>query len=160
MTERRYARRLGATVTVALAAVVAFAVIGGTGLAGGLAKPFKAQYGPGQYAGKVTVCHKGWVTIRISVNAWPAHRDRHGDSMGPCSASAVKAGKLRAAKLKAAKLKIEHAKGAGKAAAKAAKEEKHAGANSPQTPTVDEAEGDVTASRTHGNGRGKSGKNG
>jgi len=98
VTERRYARRLGATVTVALAAVVAFAVIGGTGLAGGLAKPFKAQYGPGQYAGKVTVCHKGWVTIRISVNAWPAHRDRHGDSMGPCSASAVKAGKLRAAK--------------------------------------------------------------
>ena len=48
-------RRLGATVFVALGAVLAFAAVGGTGLAGSLVKPVKAQYGqygPGQYNAK------------------------------------------------------------------------------------------------------------
>ena len=45
--ERRTPKRLGITVTVALGAIVAFAAIGGTGLAGSLAKPVKAQYAPG-----------------------------------------------------------------------------------------------------------------
>ena len=98
MSARVSRRRLGATATVALGAMLVFAAIGGTGLAGGLAKPGKAQYAPGQYTfseKKVTVCHKGKVTIRISVNALPAHRS-HGDSMGLCPA-------LAAAKAKAAK---------------------------------------------------------
>ena len=98
MKERVSRRRLGGAAIVALGAVLVFAAIGGTGLAGGLAKPGKAQYAPGQYTfseKKVTVCHKGKVTIRISVNALPAHRS-HGDSMGLCPA-------LAAAKAKAAK---------------------------------------------------------
>lgn len=35
---------------------------------------------------KVTICHKGHVTITVDENAWPAHRYRHGDTMGACSA--------------------------------------------------------------------------
>ena len=34
---------------------------------------------------KVTICHKGHVTITVDEHAWPAH-DRHGDTMGACSA--------------------------------------------------------------------------
>lgn len=103
MRERVSRRRLGGTAIVALGAVLVFAAIGGTGLAGGLAKPGKAQYAPGQYQyseKKVTVCHKGKVTIRVSVNALPAHKG-HGDSMGLCPALA--AAKAKAAKAKAAK---------------------------------------------------------
>ena len=102
MKDRVSRRRLGGAAIVALGAVLVFAAIGGTGLAGGLAKPGKAQYAPGQYTfseKKVTLCHKGKVTIRISVNALPAHRS-HGDSMGLCPALA--AAKAKAAKAKAA----------------------------------------------------------
>ena len=103
MRARVSRRRLGATAIVALGAMFVFAAIGGTGLAGGLAKPGKAQYAAGQYQSsvkKITVCHKGKVTIRISVNALPAHT-AHGDSMGLCPALA--AAKAKAAKAKAAK---------------------------------------------------------
>jgi hypothetical protein len=77
---------------VALGALVTFAVFGGTGLAGSTAKPTKAQYAPGQYqnANKVTLCHKAKVTIRVSVNALPAH-EAHGDVVGTCGAAAAKA---------------------------------------------------------------------
>jgi hypothetical protein len=147
--EPRFGRRLGATTFVAVAAIAAFAVVGGTGLAGGLAKPFNAQYGPGQYHGKVTICHKGKVTLRISVAAWPAHRDRHGDSMGPCSAAAVKAAKLKAAKLKAEHSQsTTHGKGAGKSAQKAKHGPKgHSGSSSTSDDTED-------ATETHGHGGG------
>ena len=110
--DRNLGRRIGATSLIAIAAVVAFAAIGGTGLAGGLAKPFKAQYGPGgQYTGKATICHKGWVTIRVALRAWPAH-EAHGDDMDACPAAAVKAHKLKVAKLKTAKLKAAKQKAA------------------------------------------------
>ena len=99
MRERKFGRRVGVTSLVALCALVAFAVIGGTGLAGGLANPGKGQYG-GQYQGKVTVCHKGHVTIRVAMVAWLRAHQHHGDTMGPCSAAAVKAAKVKAAKLK------------------------------------------------------------
>lgn len=39
---------------------------------------------------RVTICHippgnpDNAHTITISINAWPAHRDNHGDTMGPC----------------------------------------------------------------------------
>ncbi len=110
--QRRRSARLGVTIGVALGAVVAFAAIGGTGLAGGLAKPAKPQSGLGQYqyGAKVTICHKGKVTIRISINALKAHQRRHGDTMGPCAAArAAKAAKLKAAKVKAVKLKAAKA---------------------------------------------------
>jgi hypothetical protein len=66
---------------VAIVAVVAFAALGGVGLAKsaiGL-----AQY---QYGKKVTICHKGKNTMTLSVRAWPAHQ-RHGDTLGACTAS-------------------------------------------------------------------------
>ena len=77
---------------MALGALVTFAVFGGTGLAGSTAKPTKAQYAPGQYqnANKVTLCHKAKVTIRVSVNALPAH-EAHGDVVGTCAAAAAAA---------------------------------------------------------------------
>lgn len=105
--------RLAGTAIVAVGAVLVFAVIGGTGLAGGLAKPGKAQYAPGQYQSsekKVTVCHKGKVTIRISVNALPAHL-AHGDSIGLCPA-------LAAAKANAAAAAAAGSAGKGKGKAK------------------------------------------
>ena len=100
MKERASARRAGIAVVVALAAVLAFAAVGGTGLAGGLAKPGKAQYAPGQYKNsdkKVTICHKGKVTIRVSINALPAHT-QHGDDPGMCPALAAAKAKAKAAK--------------------------------------------------------------
>jgi hypothetical protein len=117
-------RRLGITATVAFGAVVAFAVIGGTGLAGSLAKPATAQYAPGQYVnpGKVTVCHKEKVTIRISTRALPAHQ-AHGDTVGSCAqarAAAAKAAKAAAA-AKAAKASAKAAKAAAKAEKSAVK---------------------------------------
>jgi len=106
MRERKLGRRVGVASLVAVCAVAAFAVVGGTGLAQGLANPGNAQYGAGgQYHGKVTICHKGHVTIRVAMVAWFRAHQRHGDTMGPCSAAAVKAAKVKAAKMKAAKLK-------------------------------------------------------
>jgi len=108
---------------VALGALVTFAVFGGTGLAGSSAKPVKAQYGPGQYnnPNKVTICHKGKVTIRVSVNALPAH-EAHGDDVGTCAAAAAaakvaKQAKVQAAKAKAAKAKQSQAATSGESAA-------------------------------------------
>jgi hypothetical protein len=119
-------RRLGVTLGVAFAALLVFAVIGGSGLAGGLAKPAKSQYGPGQYqyGHKVTICHKGKVTIRVAIVAWLRAHQKHGDTLGPCAttgAAAAKAAKLKAAKLKAAKLKAAKLKAAKAKAAKAKK---------------------------------------
>ena len=117
--ERKKPMRLGITLTVALGAILAFAAIGGTGLAGSLAKPVKAQYAPGQYVnpGKVTLCHKQKVTIRVSTRAMPAHA-AHGDTVGSCAAAAAAAAKAKAAKA-SAKAEKAAAK-AEKAAAKTA----------------------------------------
>lgn len=76
--------RIASAVAVAVAAITAFASLGGAGLAQsaiGL-----AQY---QYGKKVTICHKGKKTIRVSVRALPAHK-RHGDTEGPCVGTAGK----------------------------------------------------------------------
>ena len=113
MRDRASTRRIGVASVVALGAVIAFAAIGGTGLAGSLAKPGKSQYAPGQYQyseKKVTVCHKGKVTIRISVNALPAHK-QHGDTLGLCPA-------LAAAKAKAAAAAAAAQAGKGKGKSK------------------------------------------
>lgn len=154
-------RRLGITVAVAFGAVAAFAAIGGTGLAGGLAKPSKAQYGPGQYQnpGKVTICHKGKVTIRVSVRAQPAH-EAHGDTIGPCSAAgAAKVKAAKAAKTKAAKAaKAEKSAKAHKAekSAKAAKPSK--GSDHDDEDEAEATEGAAAASPGNGHGKAK-GKN-
>jgi hypothetical protein len=93
---------------VAALAAAAFAVFGGVGLA--KSGPGKANASQGQYGKKVQVCHKGKKTLKVSVNAWPAHK-RHGDAAGTCTE--LRAKKLKARKLKAAKHKAEKHK-AGK----------------------------------------------
>ena len=99
-------------------------------------KPSKAQYAPGQYnnPGKVTLCHKQKVTIRVSTRALPAH-EAHGDTVGTCAAAAS-----------AAKAKAKAAKAAA-AAAKAAKAEAKADAK---------AQSQATAQGGQGKAKGKS----
>jgi len=149
---------MGATVLIVGAAIAVFAVVGGTGLAGEFANPGNAQYGAGgQYHGKVTICHKGHVTIRVAMVAWLRAHERHGDTMGPCSAAAVKAAKLKAAKLKAEHSQsTTHDKGAGKSAQAKHGPKGHSGSPS----TSDDPEG-ATETHSHGNGHGNGhGKNG
>jgi hypothetical protein len=154
--ERKFGGRVGAASVVALCAIAAFTVIGGTGLAGELANPGNAQYGAGgQYQGKVTICHKGHVTIRVAMVAWFRAHQRHGDTMGPCSAAAVKAAKLKAAKLKAKHSQVT----AGTAGSKG----KSHGSNGPKqtSSSVGETQGAAThgppPGRGNGNGHGKNG---
>ncbi|HET9242949.1 MAG TPA: hypothetical protein VFN99_05860 [Gaiella sp.] len=150
MKTRATPRRLGTTVAVAFGAVVAFAAIGGTGFAGSVVKPSKAQYGPGQYQnpGKVTVCHKGKVTIRISMRALPAHQ-AHGDQVLTCAAVTAKA-KAKAAAKQAAKANAAKANAQAKADKQQEKAAKKAGESAASSSTVS----------TPGNGNGKAkGKN-
>ena len=84
---RGFQSRTVIAAVVAIATVVAFASLGGVGLAKsaiGL-----AQY---QYGKKVTICHKGKHTITVSVNAWAAHQ-RHGDTLGACAGTTAKTNK-------------------------------------------------------------------
>jgi hypothetical protein len=155
--EPRFGRRIGATALIVVVAIAAFAVVGGSGLAGEFANPGNSQYGAGgQYHGKVTICHKGHVTIRVAMVAWLRAHERHGDTMGPCSAAAVKAAKLKAAKLKAAKLKAGHSQSSthGKGAEKSAQKGKHGPKGQGSTSTSGETE---DADTGHGNGHGHNG---
>ena len=133
--------RGAALAAVAAVSVVAFALLGGVGQAqsAGLAQS--------QYGEKVTICHKGKNTIKISARAWPAHQ-RHGDTLGTCAEAKKKA---QAKKLAAKKLhaKKEHAKAvAGKKAEQSA------------TPVAGTTS-DTTAGKGKGNGKnGKSGDKG
>jgi len=56
----------------------------------------RAKYNEEEASGggqqKVTICHKGHVTITVDEHAWPAHRDRHGDTLGVCQTAGVKPG--------------------------------------------------------------------
>ena len=81
-----------ALVAVVIASLVAFASLGGIGLAQSAVG--LAQY---QYGKKVTICHKGKRTIRIAVRAWPAHK-RHGDTVGTCEKAEKQAKKAHAKK--------------------------------------------------------------
>ena len=102
MRERKFGRRVGVTSLVALCAHRRVRGDRWHRACRGARKSRSAQYGAGgQYHGKVTICHKGHVTIRVAMVAWVRAHQRHGDTMGPCSAAAVKAAKVKAAKLKA-----------------------------------------------------------
>ena len=132
MKEMRGNLSRGAALAAVIAtSVVAFALLGGVGQAqsAGLAQS--------QYGEKVTICHKGKNTIKISTRAWPAHK-RHGDTVGTCAEAKKKA---LAKKLQAKKL---HAKAA---AGKKAEQ-----STTPVAPTTSEP----TAGK--GKGNGKSGK--
>ncbi len=71
--------RLASVVVVGLLSIAAFAAFGGAGSAHTAMGPTQSQYGK-----KITICHKGKKTIRISLRAWKAHR-RHGDTLGTCA---------------------------------------------------------------------------
>ena len=139
MKEMRGNLSRGAALAAVIAAsVVAFALLGGVGQAqsAGLAQS--------QYGEKVTICHKGKNTIKISTRAWPAHQ-RHGDTVGTCAEAKKKAHakKLHAKKLHAKK---EHAKAAAGMARRRSR------AATPVAATTS----DPTAGK--GKGNGKSGK--
>ncbi len=108
-------RRIGIAAATTVTVVAIFGAVGGVGLAGGVASLH--QYGPGpgqyQYAHKVTICHKGKNTIRLSERAWPAHK-RHGDSIGTCAEAKKKHAKKAHAKAVATNGKADgHGKKAG-----------------------------------------------
>ena len=88
MTTARYGRRLGIVVLASAVTIAGVAAAGGTGSAGSLAQATTAQP-------KVTLCHKGKVTITVAAVAWPVHRDRHGDVMGACAGGAAKTKKAK-----------------------------------------------------------------
>lgn len=110
MSNPRKTPRLAAAATVAACMVLAFAALGGVGLA-------QTSGGPGgkQYGKKTPVCHKGKRTIKISKKALPAHL-RHGDTAGSCASAAAHKGKSHKAKdhqahvAKAEKTKAEKTK--------------------------------------------------
>ena len=86
MTTRSLRGRIAVTTSVAVTSLVAFAAIGGTGIAGGPGSG-KSQYAPGYANGqKITVCHKG-KTIRVALVSWKGH-EKHGDTKGACAAAA------------------------------------------------------------------------
>jgi hypothetical protein len=78
--DRGRRRRIAVASATAIATVVAFASLGGVGLAHGIINLAQYQYGKT----KLTICHKGKNTITISQAAWPAHK-RHGDQLGACT---------------------------------------------------------------------------
>lgn len=154
-------RRGVAVVAIVAASVVAFASLGGVGLAQSAVG--LAQY---QYGKKVSVCHKGKHTIRISTRAWPAHK-RHGDTVGTCAEAKKKAhakklhAKLHAKKEHAKKEhgEKEHAKGAAGRHGKSGDE--HGKKAEQSTAPVAASTSDPTAGKGKGNGKnGKDGKDG
>ena len=144
MSNSRKTPRLAAAIAVAACMVMAFAALGGVGLA-------QTSGGPGgkQYAKKVTICHKGKKTIRISKKALPAHQ-RHGDTVGSCASAAAKKAKkakaAKAAKGKAAKVAKAKAAKPAKANAEKAKAEQ---------PKADKPKPEQSGKEGKGKGKGK-----
>lgn len=77
--------RIAAALTLAVAFLLAIAALGGVGVAQAGGGPGGAQYGKK----KVTICHKGKKTVRVSKAALRKHL-RHGDTEGRCDRSAKK----------------------------------------------------------------------
>ena len=116
LTSRK--RRIGIAAATTVSVIAVFGVAGGVGFAGGVMSLHQYGAGAGQYQygkQKVTICHKGKRTIRISVRAWPKHEQRHGDTMGACAAVA-KHGKKHGKKHGEHGKKGEHAGKNGSAA--------------------------------------------
>jgi hypothetical protein len=108
MRNSRKTSRIAAAAALAIGMLLAFAALGGVGLAQTNGGPGGKQYGKN----KVTLCHKGKKTIRVAQPAVKAHL-KHGDTLGTCASAAAKAAKAKkakAAKAKAAKAKAEAAK--------------------------------------------------
>ena len=134
-------RRGVALVAVIAASVVAFASLGGVGLAQSAVG--LAQY---QYGKKVTICHKGKNTIRISTRAWPAHK-RHGDTLGTCAAAKKKAHAKKQARQEGARQ--EGARREGTASSGGEHGKKAEQSSTPVAATTS----DTTAGKGKGNGQ-------
>ena len=100
---------------LATAALAFAAIAASTGFAGNSSSAAEYQYG-----GKITVCHHTHskkhptVTIRISANAWKAHR-RHGDTQGACGTATNSSPSAKQSKA----TREQHGKANGKANGKA-----------------------------------------
>jgi outer membrane biosynthesis protein TonB len=115
-TPQRRSARIGLTGALSALVVVLLVAAGGVGFARSSVGP--AQY---QYGKKVTICHKGKVTITISRSALPAHLAHEGTTLGPCKDAKKKKKKKQEAKKKAEQ-KAEQAKEKAKDQAEAKKE--------------------------------------
>jgi len=93
--------RIALAATLAIALLVAFAALGGAGVARSAISAAQYQYGKQ----KAAICHKGH-TINVAQPAVAAHQ-RHGDTLGTCASAAAKAKKAKNAKAQAAKAKAE-----------------------------------------------------
>ena len=96
--------RIALAATLATALIVAFAAMGGAGIAQSAISTAQYQYGKQ----KTAICHKGH-TINVAQPAVAAHQ-RHGDTIGTCASAAAKAKKAKSAKAQAAKAKAEQKK--------------------------------------------------
>jgi outer membrane biosynthesis protein TonB len=113
-TPPRRSARIGLTGALSALVVISLVAAGGVGFA--RSPVSAAQY---QYGKKVTICHKGKVTITISRSALPAHL-AHGDKIGPCDQNAKKKKKKqKQQQQEEAKKKAEKAKEAEQKAEKA-----------------------------------------
>jgi outer membrane biosynthesis protein TonB len=99
----RRSARIGLTGALSALVVISLVAAGGVGFA--RSPVSAAQY---QYGKKVTICHKGKVTITISRSALPAHL-AHGDKIGPCDQNAKKKKKQKQQQQEEAKKKAEKA---------------------------------------------------
>ena len=120
---------------VSLAAVIA-ASVAAYALFGGVGHAQSVGLAQSQYGEKMTICHKGKNTIRISTRAWPAHK-RHGDTLGTCAAAKKKA-----------KAKADAKKAAGK---KGKSGDEHGKNGDTSAPTAGKGKG-------NGNGNDQGGK--
>jgi hypothetical protein len=161
--------RIGLVAALWALVALCLTVVAGVGFAKSSASAGQYQYGK-----KVTICHKGKVTIRISRSALPAHK-AHGDKEGPCSSSAKRKAKANKAKAKAnaEKAKKDGAKAEAKAdkaeAKEEAKAEKSKGKSEKKAEKAEakvdkaEAKADKTeakaeADESHEDGHGRSGE--
>jgi hypothetical protein len=92
LSTSRKTPRLAAVLATAVGLLLAFAALGGVGIAQAGGGPGKAQYGK-----KVMVCHKGKRTIRVSKHAVAKHL-AHGDTLGRCDRNHRKGWKHKAHK--------------------------------------------------------------
>ena len=107
MSNPRKAPRIAAALAVAVGMLMAFAALGGVGLAQTGVSAGQYQYGKK----KVTICHKGKKTIRVSKAAFKAHK-RHGDTLGRCDRAGKKGSKHKGHKgQKAHKSEKSHQRG-------------------------------------------------
>jgi thiol:disulfide interchange protein len=135
--DMRRKHRIGLVAALWALVALSLTVVAGVGFAKSSASAGQYQYGK-----KVTICHKGKVTIRISRSALPAHM-AHKDTLGPCSAKEKAKAKAKA-----------QAKEAKKAQAKVkAKAEKAKKAEAKVEAKADKAEAKVEAKAEKSKGK-------